>query len=66
MYRNIRHAFFQPADNEMIAIVHFHLHNPIMIGNKKTKDVQFYAEVRTSHCSKAFILNCVALKVERA
>jgi hypothetical protein len=29
----------------MITLVHFHLHNPIMIGNKKTKDVQFYAEV---------------------
>lgn len=46
MYRNIRFAFFQPAENDMITLVHFHLHNPIMIGNKKTKDVQFYAEVR--------------------
>jgi nucleosome binding factor SPN SPT16 subunit len=45
MYRNIRFAFFQPAENDMITLVHFHLHNPIMIGNKKTKDVQFYAEV---------------------
>jgi nucleosome binding factor SPN SPT16 subunit len=45
MYRNIRHAFFQPAEKEMITILHFHLHNPIMIGNKKTKDVQFYVEV---------------------
>lgn len=45
MYRNIRYAFFQPAENDMITLVHFHLHNPIMIGNKKTKDVQFYAEV---------------------
>ena len=26
-------------------IIHFHLHNPIMIGKKKTKDVQFYVEV---------------------
>jgi nucleosome binding factor SPN SPT16 subunit len=46
MYRNIRYAFFQPAENDMITLLHFHLHNPIMIGNKKTKDVQFYAEVR--------------------
>ncbi|GMH36216.1 hypothetical protein BSKO_04084 [Bryopsis sp. KO-2023] len=45
MYRNIRFAFFQPADNEMITILHFHLINPIMVGKKKTKDVQFYAEV---------------------
>ena len=26
-------------------IMHFHLHHPIMIGKKKTKDVQFYVEV---------------------
>uniref|UniRef100_A0A7S0S408 FACT complex subunit n=1 Tax=Chlamydomonas leiostraca TaxID=1034604 RepID=A0A7S0S408_9CHLO len=45
MFRNIKHAFFQPAENEMITILHFHLVNPIMLGNKKTKDVQFYAEV---------------------
>eukprot|EP00775_Hariotina_reticulata_P011875 gene11875-12019_t len=45
MYRNIRYAFFQPAENDMITILHFHLTNPIMIGNKKTKDVQFYCEV---------------------
>lgn len=37
---NIKHAFFQPADNEMIALVHFHLVNPIMVGKKKTNDVQ--------------------------
>lgn len=29
----------------MITILHFHLINPIMLGNKKTKDVQFYVEV---------------------
>lgn len=29
--RNIKHAFFQPADNEMITLVHFHLTNPIMV-----------------------------------
>ena len=45
MYRNIRHAFFQPAENEVVTILHFHLNDPIMMGNKKTKDVQFYAEV---------------------
>jgi hypothetical protein len=48
MYRNIRYAFFQPAENDMITVAHFHLHNPIMIGNKKCKDVQFYAEVRAA------------------
>ncbi|WIA33317.1 hypothetical protein OEZ86_006455 [Tetradesmus obliquus] len=45
MYSNIRYAFFQPAENDMITILHFHLINPIMIGNKKCKDVQFYCEV---------------------
>ncbi|XVF41716.1 hypothetical protein PTKIN_Ptkin01aG0302400 [Pterospermum kingtungense] len=45
MYGNIKHAFFQPAEREMITLVHFHLHNHIMVGNKKTKDVQFYIEV---------------------
>lgn len=45
MYRNIKHAFFQPAENEMMTLVHFHLHNPIMVGKKKTADVQFYTEV---------------------
>ncbi|XP_022872909.1 LOW QUALITY PROTEIN: FACT complex subunit SPT16-like [Olea europaea var. sylvestris] len=45
MYGNIKHAFFQPADKEMITLLHFHLHNHIMIGNKKVKDAQFYVEV---------------------
>ncbi|KAI8025619.1 FACT complex subunit SPT16 [Camellia lanceoleosa] len=34
-----------PAEREMITLLHFHLHNHIMVGNKKTKDVQFYVEV---------------------
>ncbi|GAB4855678.1 FACT complex subunit spt16 [Ancistrocladus abbreviatus] len=45
LFGNIKHAFFQPADNEMITLLHFHLHNHIMVRNKKTKDVQFYQEV---------------------
>ncbi|XP_057963101.1 FACT complex subunit SPT16-like [Malania oleifera] len=45
MYGNIKHAFFQPAEKEMITLLHFHLHNHIMVGNKKTKDIQFYVEV---------------------
>ncbi|GFY89090.1 global transcription factor C [Actinidia rufa] len=45
MYANIKHAFFQPAEKEMITLLHLHLHNHIMVGNKKTKDVQFYVEV---------------------
>lgn len=45
MYGNIKHAFFQAAEKEMITLLHFHLHNHIMVGNKKTKDIQFYVEV---------------------
>jgi nucleosome binding factor SPN SPT16 subunit len=29
----------------MVAILHFHLVHPIMLGNKKCRDVQFYTEV---------------------
>ncbi|GMP63116.1 hypothetical protein CsSME_00024936 [Camellia sinensis var. sinensis] len=45
MFANIKHAFFQPAETEMITLLHFHLHNHIMVGNKKPKDMQFYVEV---------------------
>ncbi|XP_047333014.1 FACT complex subunit SPT16-like [Impatiens glandulifera] len=45
MYVNVKHAFFQPAEKEMVTLLHFHLHNHIMVGNKKTKDVQFFVEV---------------------
>lgn len=45
LYRNIKHAFFQEAKSEIIVVLHFHLKNAIMIGGKKTQDVQFYTEV---------------------
>jgi len=45
MYENIRSCFFQPAKKEVKTLIHFHLKNPIMIGKKKTNDVQFYQEV---------------------
>uniref|UniRef100_A0A7N0VKW3 FACT complex subunit n=1 Tax=Kalanchoe fedtschenkoi TaxID=63787 RepID=A0A7N0VKW3_KALFE len=45
MFGNIKPAFFQPVEKEMITLIHFHLHNHIMVVNKKTKDVQFYVEV---------------------
>ncbi|KAI3882642.1 hypothetical protein MKX03_000082 [Papaver bracteatum] len=40
MYGNFKHAFFQPAEKDMITLLHFHLHNHSMVGTKKTKDVQ--------------------------
>jgi nucleosome binding factor SPN SPT16 subunit len=36
LFKNIKHAFFQPAENEVITIIHFHLWHPIMVGKKKT------------------------------
>ncbi|KAI8024023.1 FACT complex subunit SPT16 [Camellia lanceoleosa] len=45
MFANIKHAFLQPAETEKITLLHFHLHNHIMVGNKKPKDMQFYVEV---------------------
>ncbi|KAK5983113.1 putative global transcriptional regulator cell division control protein [Trichostrongylus colubriformis] len=45
LYNNIKHAFFQPCDNEMIILLHFHLKHPVLWGKKKYKDIQFYTEV---------------------
>ncbi|CAL9232263.1 unnamed protein product [Arabidopsis halleri] len=45
LFANIKHAFVQPAEKEMTTLLHFHLHNHIMVGTKKTKDVQFYVHV---------------------
>lgn len=44
LFSNIQHMFFQPCKHELIVLIHFHLKNPIMIGKKKTQDVQFYRE----------------------
>lgn len=35
IYQNIKHAFFQPAEKELITVVHFHLHDEIIINKKK-------------------------------
>ncbi|KAJ3359746.1 FACT complex subunit spt16 [Kappamyces sp. JEL0680] len=45
LFSNIKHLFFQPCDGELIVLLHIHLHDPIMIGKKKTKDIQFYRDV---------------------
>lgn len=44
LFNNIKHVFFQPCDKELIVLIHFHLKAPIIIGKKKTKDIQFYRE----------------------
>jgi len=45
MYKNIKQTFFQPAQNELIVLIHLHLHNSIMVGKKRTNDIQFCTEV---------------------
>ncbi|KAK6455276.1 global regulator of transcription [Scheffersomyces xylosifermentans] len=44
LFSNIKHLFYQPSKDELIVIIHCHLKNPLMIGKKKTFDVQFYRE----------------------
>lgn len=45
LYANIKNAFFQAAQKDLIVLVHFHLHSPIMIGKKAQHDIQFYTDV---------------------
>jgi len=44
LFSNVKHLFFQPCAHELIVLIHVHLKDPIMVGKKKTKDVQFYRE----------------------
>ncbi|KAI9759373.1 MAG: FACT complex subunit spt16 [Chaenotheca gracillima] len=44
LFNNVKHLFFQPCAHELIVLIHVHLKNPIVIGKKKTKDVQFVRE----------------------
>ena len=45
MYNNIKYAIFQPCENEIMVLIHFHLKNPIMVGKKRQLDIQFFTEV---------------------
>jgi nucleosome binding factor SPN SPT16 subunit len=47
MYKNIKHLFFQPCEDELIVLIHFHLKSPIKIPGleKVAKDFQVYREV---------------------
>ena len=47
IYKNIKHAFLQTCENEMMAFIHFNLKNPILVGKKKVSDIQFYREIGT-------------------
>ena len=41
-FKNIKHAFFQPCEDDLIVLLHFRLHQPVQVGTKKSIDVQFY------------------------
>lgn len=45
LFHNMKHLFFQPSEKELIVLLHIHLKAPIMLGKKKTYDVQFFREV---------------------
>ncbi|KAJ1613502.1 CDC68 like aminopeptidase [Cryptosporidium canis] len=45
LYSSIKHAIFQPVENDLIVILHLHLKHSIWLGKKKTQDIQFYSEV---------------------
>merc|ERR1711962_1447235 len=45
LYKNVKHAFYQPCDGEMVIILHFHLKHPIIIEKKKYRDIQWFTEV---------------------
>ncbi|KAJ5169109.1 FACT complex subunit s.t1.c16 [Penicillium canariense] len=44
LFSNVKHLFFQPCAHELIVLIHVHLKTPIIIGKRKTRDVQFYRE----------------------
>ncbi|KAI4837804.1 FACT complex subunit SPT16 [Plasmodium brasilianum] len=47
LFDDIKYAFYQPCDGQLIILIHFHLKRYIMVGKKKTLDVQFYCEAGT-------------------
>jgi nucleosome binding factor SPN SPT16 subunit len=44
-FTNIKHAIFQPAENEAPTLIHFRLHKRIIINKKSSLDIQFFVEV---------------------
>ena len=47
LFENIRFCFFQRALDHEAVILHLHLRQPLIIGGKRTADVQFYAQIGT-------------------
>eukprot|EP00002_Diphylleia_rotans_P026097 TRINITY_DN5189_c0_g1_i1.p1 TRINITY_DN5189_c0_g1~~TRINITY_DN5189_c0_g1_i1.p1 ORF type:complete len:1024 (+),score=233.35 TRINITY_DN5189_c0_g1_i1:49-3120(+) len=45
IYKNIKHAFFHDGTKDIMVSFLFYLHHPIMVGKKKTKEIQVYTEI---------------------
>lgn len=45
LFVNIKHAVYQPSEGEEIILLHFNLKQPLIVGRKKTHDIQFFADV---------------------
>ena len=45
IYKNISHAFLETCENDLVALIHFNLKNPILVGKKKVSDIQFYRDI---------------------
>ena len=45
LYSRIKHALFQPPDDEVVIMLHFHLRHGITMNKKQVIDIQFYTEV---------------------
>ena len=48
IYTNIKHAIYQPCENDQSVLIHLNLIDPIIVGKKKTYDLQFYTETRSA------------------
>ena len=48
IYTNIKHAIYQPCENDQAVLIHLNLMDPIIVGKKKTYDLQFYTETRSA------------------
>jgi len=45
LFNNVKNAFFQKSKNTPSVLIHFRLHNAIMIGKKPSEHVQVYRDV---------------------
>ncbi|EOB14785.1 FACT complex subunit SPT16 [Nosema bombycis CQ1] len=48
LFSNVRHAYFIRGNIQDKTILHFHLWSPILVNNKKTKNIQLYQEAGTN------------------